>query len=314
MKPFIRYTLLLLCMVFFTETAFATNRERQKQTYTYAVDGCDTLRLDHYVAPVEGARPCMMFLFGGGFSGGVRDNSMNVLYFEFLADNGYDVVSIDYRLGMKGVNSPGLFKFLRAMEHSVEIAAEDLFRATNFIIDRADEWHIDIEKIVISGSSAGAIAVLQGEYILSNRLPLSEILPADFHYAGVISFAGAVFSLKGTPRWPSSAAPMLLFHGSADTQVPYKKVALLGYGMYGSKYIAKRLRKAGAPYWFYSVEYATHSMAGTPMHENRDEILMFLEEFVLGKSHQQRTTHIIDKSIPKRRTFFLPTDYISSNY
>ena len=53
------------------------------------------------IAPVEGKRPCMMFVFGGGFVGGQRDNELYTTYFDFLTSNGYDVVSIDYRLGLK---------------------------------------------------------------------------------------------------------------------------------------------------------------------------------------------------------------------
>lgn len=286
----------------------------QKQTYAYAVEQSDTLRLDHYVAKVEGKRPCVIFLFGGGFSAGERSEQADLPYFEHLLDRGFDVVAIDYRLGMKNCTSSGFMDFVKAMQHSINIAVEDLFRATNFILDNAAEWQIDTENIVISGSSAGAIAVLQGEYIICNALPMSEQLPHGFNYAGVISFAGAVFSLSGAPDWPSDAAPMLLFHGTADRQVPYNKMAMLGHGMYGSKYIARRLDDANAPYWFYSVEYETHAMASKPMHENHAEIDIFLTEFVLKRRHQQRTTHIVDASIEECRTCFMPTDYISSNY
>ena len=45
-----------------------------KQTHLYAVKGTDSLYLDHYAAPVEGKRPCVMLVFGGGFVGGARDH------------------------------------------------------------------------------------------------------------------------------------------------------------------------------------------------------------------------------------------------
>ena len=288
------------------------HRAITKQTHLYAVKGADSLYLDHYAAPVEGKRPCVMFVFGGGFVGGARDHDTE--YFLFLANNGYDVVSIDYRLGMRGIESPGIIEFLKAMDKTINIAVEDLYSATNFILDHADEWQIDPTKIVVSGSSAGAITSLQAEYAICNSLPVAKSLKEGFNYAGVIAFAGAVFTLNGAPKWEKQSAPTLLFHGSSDTQVPFTKMALLGIGMYGSKYIADKLHDGGMPYWLYSVEYETHSMSSKPMHENHKEILLFLDEYVMQQRPLQRTTHTIDKNIPKRNTFFLPTDFINANY
>ncbi|MBQ5727092.1 MAG: alpha/beta hydrolase, partial [Alistipes sp.] len=80
MKKIFQYTIFLLSAVFATVPAWGSIAE-QKHTLVYAVDGCDSLRLDHYVAAVEGKRPCVMFLFGGGFVGGVRDKQNDIPYF-----------------------------------------------------------------------------------------------------------------------------------------------------------------------------------------------------------------------------------------
>ena len=313
-----RYIVTIFCAILFTLTAMAQGSKDTstpaKHTHLYAIKGADSLYLDHYVAPVEGKRPCVIFVFGGGFVRGTRDIDRDIPYFHFLVRNGYDVVSIDYRLGMNGVNSPGMIEFLRLFNKTVNIAVEDLFSATNYILDNADDWQIDPSQIVVSGSSAGAITALQAEYSICNNLEVTTHLREDFNYAGIIAFAGAVFSVDGAPKWENPAAPMLLFHGSSDTQVPYNKVAMLGKGMYGSKYIAEKLHKSGMPYWLYTVEYDSHAMAGKPMHFNQKEILIFLDEYVAKKRHLQRTTLILDQNIPKAKTFFLPTDFIKSNY
>lgn len=286
----------------------------QKQTMLYAVKGADSLYLDHYVAPVEGKRPCMIFVFGGGFSGGVRDKQHDIPYYEFFTQQGYDVVAIDYRLGMKNISSPSVIEFMKIFDNTVNMAVEDLFSATKFILDNADEWHIDSNKIIASGSSAGAITVLQAEHAICNNKAIANVLPKDFNYAGIISFAGAIFSLDGAPEWPKAAAPIMLFHGSSDNQVPYNKMALFGIGLYGSKYIAKELRKSNSPYWFYAVEYDDHSMATKPMHENHREIISFLNDFVNQGRHLMIDNYITDGSLPVRKQFFLPTDYLKSNY
>lgn len=314
MRNLILGFLILVVGVMSAQAEEKSEFKQTKKTYVYSVVEGDSLRMDHYIAQVDGKRPCVIFLFGGGFVGGVRDKQNDIPFFEFLQSTGYDVFSIDYRLGMKDADTSGIVGFFKALDNSVNIAVEDLFSATNYILEHADEWQIDREKVITCGSSAGAITVLQGKYYASNKMPLSQVLPDDFKYAGVISFAGAIFTLEGAPDWKQEAAPILLFHGNADRQVPYNKIALFGRGMYGSKYIADKLHQRDRAYWFYSVEYETHDMASSPMHENRDEILIFLEEFVIKRRHLQRSTHIVDASVPECRTFFLPTDYINSNY
>lgn len=292
--------------------SFFPTQAQQKETHLFAVKGTDSLYLDHYVAPVEGQRGCVIYVFGGGFAAGRRDADKH--YFEFLNRNGYDVVSIDYRLGMKNASSPGIIEFLKLFDHTITIAVEDLYSATSYVVEHAKEWNINSEQIVISGSSAGAITALQAEYNLNHGDETTRLLPEGFHYAGVIAFAGAVFSLEGAPKWENKPAPMMLFHGNSDTQVPYNKMALFGLGMYGSKYIADRLEEKGWPYWFYTIEYEDHSMSSSPMRENHAEILQFLNDFVKEKRPYAITTMVRDREIPKRKTWFLPTDFINSNY
>lgn len=284
----------------------------QKQTFLYAVKGADSLYLDHHRAPIEGKRGCVIYVFGGGFAAGSRDRDQH--YFEFLNSNGWDVISIDYRLGMKDASSPGILEFLKLFDRTITMAVEDLYSATDFVVRHAEEWQINKDLLVISGSSAGAITALQAEYNLNSKDETTKLLPTGFKYAGVIAFAGAVFSLEGAPRWEQRPAPMMLFHGNSDTQVPYNKMALFGMGMYGSNYIAERLEQKGWPYWFYSVEYEDHSMSSKPMKENHPEIVQFLNEFVLQNRDCSINTMVRDRAIPKRKTFFLPTDFINSNY
>ena len=94
--------ILVLFALFAAAAGYAQTVE--KQTFVYAVKQTDTLRLDRYVAltPDSRTKPCLMFVFGGGFVGGRRDNASFLSYFEYYARKGYVVVSIDYRLGKIG--------------------------------------------------------------------------------------------------------------------------------------------------------------------------------------------------------------------
>jgi len=104
---------------------------------------------------------------------------------------------------------------------------------------------MDPDCIMISGSSAGAVTVLQADYYLNNKMHSYEILPAGFQYAGVLSFAGAIFSHQGTPDYKEKPAPTLFLHGDKDKVVFYNKLRLFRRGMFGSKPLAKRFKKNG---------------------------------------------------------------------
>ncbi|MBP3483181.1 MAG: alpha/beta hydrolase [Alistipes sp.] len=286
-----------------------------KTTHLFAVKGGQKLYLDRYTCTAtEGLRPCVVFVFGGGFSTGTRDAAMYLAYYEFLARAGYDVAAIDYRLGMQGVTDPSIFTAISDFKKTVNIAVEDLYDATRYVLDHADEWRIDPSKIIASGSSAGAITVLQAENGICNGVEAAKVLPAGFGYAGVISFAGAIFSTSGAPVWKSAPCPVLFFHGTSDKNVPYNKASLLGIGFYGSGVIAEQLRELRSPYYFYSVEYEDHSLAETPMTDNLPLVGSFIKEYVLGGKRAITVESIEDLDRPVRPTKFSIFEYLGSNY
>ena len=314
--------IMLLSMLVLAEAAGAADTADaapEKRTYLYAVKDADSLYLDHYVSPVaEGRRPCMIFVFGGGFVGGTRDNAEYLPYFDFLTRKGYDVVSIDYRLGLKPLRGVDRKISTREMvglfNNAVSIAVEDLFSATLFVLDNAEEWMIDTDMIVTCGSSAGAITVLQAENADCNRTVASAVLPKGFNYAGVISFAGAIFSVDGAPKWENAPSPVMFFHGNADNQVPFEKASLLGVGFYGSKFIFDQFEKRDWPCWFYTLDYQDHAMAVTPMDANRNEIMTFLDDFVRDGRRMTIETEVRSDEFPPRNTKFKVMDYVKANY
>jgi acetyl esterase/lipase len=264
-----------------------------KQTFIYAVKGADTLRLDYYDTPVVADnKPCLIFLYGGGFANGRRDDPGFIPFYTRLVNAGYTVMAIDYRLGMKNFKAQvnpeqdqlQVFnQVIDVFERSVTMAVEDLFDATAYVVEHAAEWRIDTSKIIACGSSAGAITVLQGAYELCRSGALKARLPEGFNYAGVISFAGAIFSRNGRLEWPVLPSPILLFHGDTDKDVPYNKIELFNIGFYGSAFIAGQLKEQKAPHYFYAVENTGHEMSTLPMQQNWNEIHTFLEKMAFGK-------------------------------
>jgi predicted esterase len=264
---------------------------------------------------VDAPRPCMIFAFGGGFVKGVRNHEYYSIYFERLAREGIVVVSIDYRFGLKNLDADGgMVAMIGAFDNAVNMAVEDMYCATNFVIANSQEWAVDTTKIMLSGSSAGAITAVQAEWMRANGAWRAQVLPKDFRYAAVVSCAGAIFSIKGKPKFDATPAPMLLFHGTSDKNVPYDHASMFGVGFYGSAYITKLLDKLDSPYWFYSAEYVDHKMAGLPFIYDCDVIMQFIRDFVIRGERLQIHTDVIDLNGDKQPTRFKVMDYIRANY
>ena len=308
--------ILVLFALFAAAAGYAQTVE--KQTFVYAVKQTDTLRLDRYalLSPDSRAKPCLMFLFGGGFMTGTRDNRRFRPFFDYYARKGFVVVSIDYRLGMKRARQAGLLDeehFTQALDMTLSMATEDLYDATAYICRHMPD--VDPSRIVTCGSSAGAITVLMGEYWLCNGHPLTAgKFTQDFSYAGVIAFAGAVCDTQDSLRWARDPAPMLLFHGDADRNVPYDAVLYDGNGFFGSKHIADMLTERRIPHWFYSVANTNHVMATRPMYDNRYEIDAFLEKLVLKREPLVIDTYVTPLEAPELPKAFTLSDYIDANY
>ncbi len=315
--------LFFCCMLFSCVAVHAqTDYSFHKTTETFAVKEGQTLYLDRYAPLLREATtpmPCVIFVFGGAFARGARDVPKYIPYFDYLVKEGYTVVSIDYRLGLKGVEQEqGLNEegFIQRFIHSVDIAVEDLFDATRYVLDRADEWNIDQNAIVINGSSAGAVTVLQAEHAVCNgTYNVANKLPAGFTYAGVISFAGAIFVPEGTVTWAKDPAPIMMFHGDADLQVPYDKLQVGSMGFYGSKSISDGLAAANYPYYFYKFDNYGHQIASDPIQENREDVLWFLNKMVKEKKPYMifREQKEIGRMVVADKNFTIQ-DYVKGNF
>lgn len=255
-------------------------------TYLFAQrDTCD-LYLDVY-APAEGSgtsiagkeKPTILFMFGGGFIRGTRDDEKYNPWFRMLTENGYRVISIDYRLGLKGSTKVGIAQ-VNVLDKAIHMAVEDLFSATLFIIDNAEELGVDPANIVASGSSAGAISVMQAEYEISNGTAWASVLPEGFNYAGVMSFSGAILSREGKVDFKNKPCPTMMLHGTADKLVPYRQIAVLNLGFYGAGKLVDRFAKYGCNYNMYHFIDYGHEVA-VSMETTFDLQTKFLENNVM---------------------------------
>src|SRR5262249_42249924 len=116
---------------------------------------------------------------------------------------------INYRLEPGGCSAGGVTP---TCVIAIQEARDDAKTAVKYLRTNAVLYGIDATRIAIGGSSAGAITALNVGFTSSEDPPAA---------------VGAAVSLSGAALFPggnidSGDAPSLLFHGTADTTVPYQ--------------------------------------------------------------------------------------------
>lgn len=242
----------------------------QKSTHEYAVKDGTSLSLDVYQTPNSDntLRPVLLWVHGGGFSGGKRDNGMEVKLMEAFAKQGYVGVSITYRLLRKGQATGFSCDCPRSDKINVfRESALDTWDALHFMHANSAQFQIDPQKIIVGGSSAGAEAILNAVYLrdwlFEGPSKYDEIEPA-----AVFSLAGAVVDARYIGA--HNAVPGVFFHGTKDNLVPYATAPhhycapeKPGYiWLDGSATIAAQLKANKSAYLLYTYLEARHEISG----------------------------------------------------
>ena len=292
-----RFLLILTTLSLWSFTSAQANS--MPETYLYAQKDTCSLYLDIH-RPAEGVstvfeginKPTILYVFGGGFMSGARNEPYLLKWFKILNENGYTVVSIDYRLGMKGYKMGkgliGLAQSTNPFYLSQQMGVEDVYSAISYLAAHP-ELGIDLDNIVASGNSAGAIISLACAYELANGV--AQGVPENFRLKGVISFAGGIISLTGAPKLKTAPCPILFFHGMKDNAVAYDHIDAFGKGMWGSSYLVKQMKKEGYNYTIYRYVDRAHDVAAYM------DLLWAEERAFLERNIMQQIPSIIDATV-----------------
>ena len=133
----------------------------------------------------ETSRPTLIYFHGGGFFGGSKsvgdplaESDATALLDDICAE-GFNLVNIDYVL---------------VPEYHFPAPLVQANEAFQFLTDHADEYHLDMDRVVIMGSSSGAIMTSQLGSIITNQdyaetLGISSVLKPEQIKAVVIDDA-----------------------------------------------------------------------------------------------------------------------------
>ncbi|MEX2581190.1 MAG: alpha/beta hydrolase [Verrucomicrobiales bacterium] len=102
-------------------------------------DEHERTKIDFWKAEGEGPRPLLVYIHGGGWTGG--DKSKSGPAYEVFLEKGISCAAVNYRL---------------APDDPLPAPVHDAARAIQFLRYKADEWNIRADRIVLTGGSAGA--------------------------------------------------------------------------------------------------------------------------------------------------------------
>jgi len=226
-------------------------------TYTYANHDGDALHLHYYRNSDTRSVPCVLVIHGGGWESGSADEFPDLNH--QLAQHGYAVAAMEYRF---------------APRWTWPAQREDVHDALDYLRNHATELHLDPQRIVLLGRSAGgqiAEAVAYGAHDPAIRGCIAFYSPADMHYAYEFARADDILNslrlvrqyLGGSPAEARSnydsassillaeknSPPTLLIHGYRDELVWFRQSARLD----------ARLNALGTPHYFIKLPWATHA-------------------------------------------------------
>jgi len=258
------YRSFLFCQVLLA-MCFTATAQTPPERMVYAQKDTHNLWMEHYKPVGQANGMSVMFMHGGAFTGG--DPTNQFLMGEGLAKRGYHVFVLKYRLYLKGKDF-GCGMATPEKLKAINWAVEDAVDATQFLIDNAAKLGIDTAKIFISGSSAGAEAILNLVYNPFKRKNDKRYALFDrFSYAGTMSFAGAVLDINTINK--NTWIPTLLMHGTNDQLVPFGtaahrfcKATDLGWMMFfGSYTIYEEAKKNKFPLILYTYPGGGHEVS-----------------------------------------------------
>ncbi len=177
--------------------------------------------------------PVVINMHGGGWVGGYKEEQGG---FSPFFDRGFAVANVEYRM---------------RNEILAPAAVEDVRGAMQYLLNHADELHIDRNKIIFQGGSAGGHLALTGGYLQNNRIydndcqqysgtikimavidkyGATDLLTFAPVYPGMVVWLGThandtafIKSLSPIEMVNSNTPPTYIIHGDADPTIPYSQ-------------------------------------------------------------------------------------------
>lgn len=269
---------------------FAQNRVTAEANIEYSNPDNQHLQLN-MARPAEGNGPfpAVICIHGGGFRAGTRDGYNNLI--TQLAERGYVAVTVTYRLAPK---------------YQFPAAVYDVKAAVRWLRANAAKYHIDPNKIGVTGGSAGGhlaqflgvtggVKEFEGDggnpgQSSSVNCVVNYYGPSDFtksygksvdaadvlplFLGGDLKTARQRHVLSSPLYWVTpNAAPTLLLHGTEDNYVAFEQAV----------WIYDRLNNAGVEVELISFPGSKHGFAGEAAKRADEAMFAFFDKHLKAK-------------------------------
>ncbi len=264
----------------------------------YKIVNGDTLDMTIFFPKVKpkGKMPVLLFTHGGGWAHGDKYNILGQVFLKTLktlTENGIACASIEYRLTRKGISN-------------VYDCVVDCKDAARFLMKNADKYSFNVNKMGVSGGSAGGHLSLMtalgknsdfiGDQSLSSYnpkfvcvasyFPLTSFVKSEYlagsnfeNQSRFIEMFGGLLSenemlaksVSPAEILTKDAPPILLLHGDNDKVLPIAQ----------SNYMMKVAKSVGANVNLLVVKNGGHSFQGNDISPSMDEINTYSADFIM---------------------------------
>jgi acetyl esterase/lipase len=244
--------------------------------------GAFDLLLDLYepVTKSKRRRPAVVVIHGGGFAGGSRLSPDFDTISRALAELGFVVANIDYRVIPQDPVPSARVAPITAATPDVPIfvaavaAVDDTLTALDWLRDHAKQLRIQRKRIGLVGESAGAITAAHVGYTLDDfGVPAPRIRFVGDLWGGIIFDIGALAT-----QLEAGEAPLFVVHGTADNVVP----------IFLDDRLVARAQEVGVPVEYHRIEGAGHGARATGF---------FTREVVPGQTAFERMLDFADTAL-----------------
>lgn len=250
-------------------------KDHVKLDIEYAQVGGESLKLDAFTPSGKGSFPAVIFVHGGGWSGGDKKGGNDPL-FAPLAQRNIAWFTINYRLAPK---------------HNYPAPIEDVHTAIRWVKAHAKEFNIDPNRIALVGESAGGQIVAQAVVKAEKDTQVAAVVPfyapIDFildmeRRGGLSTSMRGYFGRKeaiadeATLQLLKEASPInhiraglppfLLVHGTGDMSVLYN----------WSPLFQSKLKAAGVECELITIPDGVHGMANWANQDYKEQVADWL--------------------------------------